>query len=201
VLRSGIPWEMLPRKQFGLSGEEWTRASVWEQLKERLLDELGLCGKVNFSRLHRLLARAGVKKRALTGPSPTDRAKAGSKHHLLVEAHDLPLTESVTAANVHDTHEIFRLVDSMPAGRMPSGQRRFLPGKLHGDKAYASRKNQSGLRLRGIFARIARPGSSPRKGSEAIAGSWSALWFGRTDSARTSLQRTDRRLRRACAGR
>ncbi|MBZ4334088.1 transposase [Corallococcus sp. AS-1-12] len=37
VLRSGIPWEMLPRKQFGLSGmtawrrlEEWTRAGVWE---------------------------------------------------------------------------------------------------------------------------------------------------------------------------
>ncbi|MFY2556693.1 transposase [Corallococcus terminator] len=59
--------------------------------------------------------RPGVKKGALTGPSPTDRAKAGSKHHLLVEAHGLPLTESVTAANVHDTHELFPLVDSVPA--------------------------------------------------------------------------------------
>ncbi|MBN8232931.1 transposase [Corallococcus macrosporus] len=41
VLRSGIPWEMLPRKQFGLSGmtawrrlEEWTRAGVWQQLQD-----------------------------------------------------------------------------------------------------------------------------------------------------------------------
>ncbi|RKH09343.1 hypothetical protein D7V97_16805 [Corallococcus sp. CA053C] len=91
-------------------------------------------------------------------PSPTDRAKAGSKHHLLVEAHGLPLTESMTAANVHDTHELFPLVDSVPAVRLPSGQRRFRPAKLHGDKAYASRKNRSGLRLRGIAARIARSG-------------------------------------------
>ena len=57
VLRSGIPWEMLPRKQFGLSGmtawrrlAEWTHAGVWEKLQERLLDVLGLLGKVDFSR-------------------------------------------------------------------------------------------------------------------------------------------------------
>nr|WP_233582894.1 transposase [Corallococcus sp. CA053C] len=57
VLRSSIPWEMLPRKQFGLSGmtawrrlEEWTRAGVRGKLQERLLDELGLRGKVDFSR-------------------------------------------------------------------------------------------------------------------------------------------------------
>jgi len=57
VLKSGIPWEMLPRKQFGLSGmtawrrlEEWTRAGVWEELQRRLLDELGLRGMVDFSR-------------------------------------------------------------------------------------------------------------------------------------------------------
>ncbi|RKH47352.1 hypothetical protein D7X12_03210 [Corallococcus sicarius] len=70
----------------------------------------------------------------------------------------MPLTESVTAANVHDTHELFPLVDSVPAVRLPSGQRRFRPAKVHGDKAYASRKNRLGLRLRGIAPRIARPG-------------------------------------------
>ncbi|RYZ37199.1 MAG: transposase [Myxococcaceae bacterium] len=56
VLRSGIPRELLLRKQFGLSGmtawrrlEEWTPAGVWEQLQARSLDELGLRGKVDFS--------------------------------------------------------------------------------------------------------------------------------------------------------
>lgn len=48
LLRSGIPWEMLPTKQFGLSGmtawrrlEQWTRAGVFEQLQRQLLNELG----------------------------------------------------------------------------------------------------------------------------------------------------------------
>nr|WP_233601733.1 transposase [Corallococcus sp. AB038B] len=57
VLRSGIPWEMLPCKQLGLPGmtawrklEDWTRAGVGEKLQERLLEELELRGKVDFSR-------------------------------------------------------------------------------------------------------------------------------------------------------
>jgi transposase len=57
VLRTGIPWEMLPTKQFGLSGmtawrrlEQWTRTGVFEQLQRVLLDELGQKGLVDFSR-------------------------------------------------------------------------------------------------------------------------------------------------------
>jgi transposase len=57
VLKSGIPWEMLPAKQFGLSGmtawrrlEEWTRAGVFERLQRELLNELGQRGQVDFSR-------------------------------------------------------------------------------------------------------------------------------------------------------
>ena len=111
--------------------------------------------------LHRLRVRPGVKKGALTGPSPTDRAKAGRKHHLLVEAHGLPLTESVTAANVHDTQELFPIVDTVPEVRMPSGQRCFRPAKVHGDKDPASRKNRHGLR--DIATRIARSGVASKK--------------------------------------
>ncbi len=147
VLRSGIPWEMLSRKQFGLSGmtawrqfEVWTRAGVWNELQRRLLDD-----------------PPGSKRWALTGPNPADRAKAGSNHHLLVDAQGLPLTESVEAANVHDTYELFPLVDSVPAVRTPPGQRRLRPRKLHGDKVYVSQRKRGGLRLRGITARIARP--------------------------------------------
>ena len=73
VLRSGIPWEMLPRKQFGLSGmtawrrlEEWTRAGVWEELQRRLLDELGLRGKVDFSRASIDSSAVRASKRGLS---------------------------------------------------------------------------------------------------------------------------------------
>jgi hypothetical protein len=61
------------------------------------------------------------------------------------------------------TLTVFPLVDSVPAVRKPSGQRRFRPRKLHGDKAYPSRKNRRGLRLRGIAARIARSGIEPKE--------------------------------------
>jgi hypothetical protein len=38
------------------------------------------------ARGRRLESRAGEKRGSETGPSPVDRARAGSKHHLLVEA-------------------------------------------------------------------------------------------------------------------
>lgn len=57
VLRTGISWEMLPAKQFGLSGmtawrrlEQWARAGGFEQLQRVLLDELGQRAQVDFSR-------------------------------------------------------------------------------------------------------------------------------------------------------
>ncbi|QQR46120.1 transposase [Myxococcus xanthus] len=75
-------------------------------------------------------------------------------NHLLVEAQGLPLAESLTAANVHDTHGRFPVIDSVPAVKTPTGQRRFRPTKAHGDKTYASRKNRRGLRRRGICQSI-----------------------------------------------
>jgi transposase len=57
VLRTGIPWEMLPTKQFGLSGmtawrrlEEWIRTEVFERLQCELLNELGQRGQVDMRR-------------------------------------------------------------------------------------------------------------------------------------------------------
>jgi transposase len=66
--------------------EQWTRAGVFEQLQRVLLNELGQRGQVDFSRasINSSSVRAS-KGGALTGKSPTDRAKAGSKHHLLVD--------------------------------------------------------------------------------------------------------------------
>nr|WP_255651332.1 IS5 family transposase [Corallococcus sp. AS-1-12] len=158
VLRSGIPWDMLPRKQFGLSVmtawrrlEEWSRAGVWESSRNGCWMSWGYEARWTSREPPSTPRPYGRQKGGPHGPKPDGQ-------NLLVEAHGLPLTESVTAANVHDTHELFPLVDSVPAVRMPSGQRRLRPGKLHADKAYSSRKNRRGLRLRGIAARIARPG-------------------------------------------
>jgi transposase len=48
VLRSGIPWQMLPTEAFQVSGSscwrrftEWAEAGIWPELHRRLLNRLG----------------------------------------------------------------------------------------------------------------------------------------------------------------
>jgi hypothetical protein len=45
-----------------------------------------------------------------TGPNPTDRCKAGSKHHVLTDGHGIPLVAQLTAANRNDITQLLRLV-------------------------------------------------------------------------------------------
>src|ERR671914_1971467 len=57
VLKSGIPWEMLPQEMGCGSGmtcwrrlKEWHRAGVWERLHRALLDRLGEADWIDWSR-------------------------------------------------------------------------------------------------------------------------------------------------------
>jgi transposase len=109
----------------------------------------------------------GEKGGELTGPNPTDRGKAGSKYHLLVDAAGLPLNVLVSAANRHDSLFVEPILDGMPAiKRGGRGHPRRRPVKLHGDKGYDIPRVRRYLRRRGITARIARIGrdSSQRLG-------------------------------------
>jgi IS5 family transposase len=145
------------------------------------------------SRLDRLLVGPSLKRGALTGKNPTDRAKAGSKHHLLVDTQGHPLAESLTGANVHDTHELFPLLNAVPDVKQPRGRPRHRPGKLHADKAYSSRKNRRGLRRRGITPRIARPGieSKERLGRHRWVVERSNAWINQQRRLRVRDERRD----------
>jgi len=57
VLKSGIPWEMLPREMGCGSGmtcwrrlKEWQEAGVWERLHLVLLDRLGEADQIDWER-------------------------------------------------------------------------------------------------------------------------------------------------------
>ena len=76
VLKSGIPWGMLPKGlEFG-SGvtcwrrlRDWQKAGVWRRLHRALLDELGKAGLIDWSRAS--LDSASVPaKRGVQGPVP-----------------------------------------------------------------------------------------------------------------------------------
>jgi hypothetical protein len=48
----------------------------------------------------RLRQRAGSNRGLLTGPSPTDRGKSGSKIHLITDRNGLPLSLGISGANI-----------------------------------------------------------------------------------------------------
>lgn len=97
----------------------------------------------------------------LTGPNPTDRGKPGSKYHLLVDHHGLPLHVLLSAANTHDSKLFEPLLETNPSvrgHRHHPGRPGRRPEKLHADKGYDYPRCRRYLHRRGIKVRIARRG-------------------------------------------
>lgn len=96
-----------------------------------------------------------------TGPSPTDRGKAGTKYHVLCDRNGLPLHALVSGANTHDSRMLTELLDTNPGVREHAerpGRLRRRPDKLHADKGYDYPRCRRYLHQRGIGVRIARRG-------------------------------------------
>ena len=77
VLRTGIPWELLPMEMGCGSGmtcwrrlHEWQQAGVWERLHRVLLDRLGYANAINWHRAAvdsaSVPAKRGARKPART---------------------------------------------------------------------------------------------------------------------------------------
>lgn len=115
VLKTGIPWEMLPQEMGCGSGltcwrrlKEWHEVGVWEQLHKTLLDHLGQDDRIDWSRASLDSAVIPAPGGQKTGPNPTDRGKKGSKRHLMVDRNGIPLTVRHSAADVHDSKMLER---------------------------------------------------------------------------------------------
>ena len=53
----------------------------------------------------------------MTGPNPTDRAKLGTKRHLLTDGQGIPLSVVITAANTHDMKAATNTLDNIVVKR------------------------------------------------------------------------------------
>src|SRR5438270_10790544 len=104
----------------------------------------------------RLQPRASEKGGSQTGPSPVDRARNGSKHHLLVDATGIPLAWTVTGGNRNDVTQLIPLVERVPPVRGKVGRPRKRPGRIVADRGYDHDKYRRELRKRGIRPEIAR---------------------------------------------
>ena len=88
VLRSGIPWEMLPR-EIGCSGmtcwrrlRDWQEAGVWVELHRVLLERLSDAGQLDWSRASldsaSVAAKRGVPRPARTRRIAANRAQSAT---------------------------------------------------------------------------------------------------------------------------
>ncbi|MFI9382104.1 IS5 family transposase [Kutzneria sp. NPDC052558] len=162
VLYTAIPWEFLPQELGFGSGmtcwrrlRDWNEAGVWQRLHESLLAELNAAGELDWSKAvidgsHLRAMKGGPK----TGPSPVDRARTGSKHHLITEGRGIPLAVSLTGGNRHDVTQLMPLIEKVPPVR---GLRRR-PDELYADRAYDYDKYRDLVRAKGIVPVIARKG-------------------------------------------
>jgi len=88
VLRSSIPWEMLPRK-VGCSGmtcwrrlRDWQESGVWAQLHRVLLERLAEAGQLDWSRAaldsSTVAAKRGVRRLDRTRRIAANRAQSAT---------------------------------------------------------------------------------------------------------------------------
>ena len=90
-----------------------------------------------------------------TGPNPTDRAKLGSKRHLICDGRGVPLAIYLTGANRNDSREALSLVDAIPSLQGERGRPRHRPDCVLGDRGYDTEPIQRGLRARHILPLLA----------------------------------------------
>ena len=172
VLYTAIPWEFLPPELGFGSGmtcwrrlRDWNDAGVWQRLHEQLLAELNAAGALDWSRA--VIDGSHIRapqRRPTTGPSPVDRARTGSKHHLITEAHGIPLQVSLTGGNRNDVTQLMPLIQAIPPVRGRRGRPRQRLDTIYADRGYDHDKYRKQVREVDITPVIARRGDEHGSG-------------------------------------
>jgi transposase len=132
---------------------------VWDRLHQVLLAEWHAAGKLDWSRAvidssHVRALKGGPK----TGPSPVDRARTSSKHHVLTDGHGAPLAVSLTGGNRNDVTQLIPLLDTVPPVRGRVARPRRRPDCLYADRGYDHDKYRRLICPKGVKHRIGRRG-------------------------------------------
>jgi len=169
VLRTGCQWKAAPRT-YGSGSTLHRRFQEWEQA--------GIIRAILQHMLRRYDRRRGIDWEwqavdtkllpaplggAATGPNPTDRAKCGSKRHLLIDGNGAPLGLHLSGANQHDMKGLATLLRSGLLLRRPKPTQRKRQ-HLCLDKAYDYPEIDQLVASLGYVAHIKRRGQDDRPG-------------------------------------
>ncbi|WP_455431783.1 IS5 family transposase [Streptomyces flaveolus] len=165
VLHTGIQWEYLSQELGFGSGmtcwrrlAAWNEAGVWDQLHQLLLNKLRSKNQLDWSQAVIDSPRPGRSQGLKSGPSPVDRARPGSQHHILTDGQGIPLAVSLTGGNRNDVTQLLPLLDKIPPVAGAVGRPRRRPDMLFADRGYDHDKYRRLLRQRGIRPAIAERG-------------------------------------------
>jgi transposase len=116
VLRSGLPWEMLPQEMGCGSGmtcwrrlREWQDAGVWDRLHRVLLDRLGRAGGIDWRRAcldsASVPAKRGASAQARTRRIAVGRDRSGTSSQMppasrLPSASPLRMSTTVVSSRI-----------------------------------------------------------------------------------------------------
>lgn len=165
VLRTGCQWKAVPaifgsgstcHKRF----QEWIALGVFQSLwveQLKVYDQRrGIAWRWQSVDSKAVSAPLGG---AETGPNPTDRGKAGSKRHLLVDGRGAPLAAVVSAANTTDMKTNPAVLDGIVVARpQPTAE---CPQHLCEDKGYDFPECRAQAAERGYIAHIPYKGTHP----------------------------------------
>ncbi len=185
-------WAVVVARPAGITSNFGTTPASGRKLHALLLAELNGADQIDWERA--LIDASFVKLPEGgedTGPNPTDRSKSGSKHHVMTDAKGIPLSVTVTAANVNEVTQAVKLLLNMPPVGGKPGPARQKPDSELGDRAYDSQPLRILLRWLGINPQFAA------RNTEHGSGLGVFRWFvERTISWIHSFGRVRRRLDR-----
>lgn len=131
----------------------------------------------------------GAQRGDVTGSSPTDRGRLGTKRHVLTDGRGIPLAVTLTGANVYDKWMEGATLDAISICGMLAP---ILPRHLCLDKGYNYDDSELEALDRGVRPHIRRRGEPPLVGH--IRGKARRWVVERTNSWRNSFSRSSHSL-------
>ena len=169
LLRTGAQWKHAPT-EFGSGStlhrrfQQWRTRGVFKRLCRLLLreydDKLGILWVWQALDSASTKAPLGGEK---TGKNPTDRAKLGTKRHVVCDQRGAPLGLVVSGANRHDKKVALQTVDAITVARPEVSTTD--EQHLCGDKGYDYDDVREGLAERGSTPHIPRRGTPQYTGA------------------------------------
>lgn len=167
VMWTGCQWKAIHKDWFGVSSsvlhqrfQAWRSQGIFEKMMKLMVKFYAKQRQIKWKwqsiDSKSCPAPLGGSQ---TGKNPTDRAKAGSKIHVVVDKRGAPLGIHITAANLHDKCAFSELMSSFLVKR-PKQTRQHLCG----DKGYDAQDLRQWLEQAGYKAHIKhrrRPNDPP----------------------------------------